>query len=242
MHDLIYIWYIPPPLHLGKHKWPLQNLFHPLHLGSGMSCLPMFPLPWQRLLSEGISSTTFSLMPTLVSLHQPSELKVPCRPPNAFQSSAYIRLAHSCILARVLLHTGACMSKCCDTYLFDTADRFKYIVLTIYTNDLQFREARLPLVIWSRFNKTRAPDMEQVQLSIFKLLNLARQVEREFILRYSWMLISGNGNGTSPNYIYKQTNIKNLWIWIFAKWIVKVCNAINASIHSNNFIPDLILC
>ena len=31
-------------------------------------------------------------MPTLVSLHQPSELKVSCRPPNAFQPSAYDKL------------------------------------------------------------------------------------------------------------------------------------------------------
>ena len=59
----------------------------------------------------------FPLMPTLVSLHQPSELKVSCRSPNAFQPST-----HSCILARVLLHTSACakaaLPTCLLTYLF----------------------------------------------------------------------------------------------------------------------------
>ena len=57
------------------------------------------------------SSTIFSLMPTLVSLHQPSKLKVSCRPPNVFQPSAYEQftlafLPGSCyILAHVqMLH------------------------------------------------------------------------------------------------------------------------------------------
>ena len=57
--------------------------------GSGISCPPMFLPHWHCLFSEGISSIIISLMPTLASLHQPSKSKVPCRPPNAFQPSAY---------------------------------------------------------------------------------------------------------------------------------------------------------
>ena len=82
---------LPQPYlhHWGNHQWPLQNLFHPLHPRSGISCPPIFPLPRHCLFLEGISSTICSLMHTLASLHQPSKLRVSHRPPNAFQPSAY---------------------------------------------------------------------------------------------------------------------------------------------------------
>ena len=55
-------------------------------------------------------------MPTLDSLHRPSKtefITVSCRPPNAFQPSAY----NSCILAWVLLDIYWRVCKCCVTYL-----------------------------------------------------------------------------------------------------------------------------
>ena len=51
----------------------------PTHISSALS-LPVFLRHPKRY---------FSLMPTLVSLHQPSKLNVSCRPPNSFQPSAY---------------------------------------------------------------------------------------------------------------------------------------------------------
>ena len=93
-----------------------KSLFHPLHLRSGISCPPIFPLPWHFLFSEGTSSTMcFLCPPWFHCMHQPSELKVSCRPPNAFQPRAYTisSLLHSC----PGLATYWRMCKCCVTYL-----------------------------------------------------------------------------------------------------------------------------
>ena len=51
----------------------------PTHISSALTCL----------FSEGISGTICSWMHTRVSMHQPSNLIVSHRPPNAFQPSAY---------------------------------------------------------------------------------------------------------------------------------------------------------
>ena len=64
---------------------PLQDLFHSLHLMSGISCLSMFPLPRRCKFSEG--KHQLFLHVTLDSLHLPSKselIAVSCRPPNAF--------------------------------------------------------------------------------------------------------------------------------------------------------------
>ena len=73
---------------------------------------------------------------TRVSLHQPSNLIVSHRPPNAFPAQR-LRLAHSCILARVLLHTGACANAALLTYLL-----FGYSIIVISLGILLFTMTR----------------------------------------------------------------------------------------------------
>ena len=58
-----------------------------------------------RLLSPGFNSPTIKIE------------SIMCRPPSAFQPSAYSAPAHSWILVRILLHTGACANVALLTYL-----------------------------------------------------------------------------------------------------------------------------
>ena len=84
---------------------------------SGISCPPMFPLPWHCLFSEGTSSTIFSLMVPLVSLLQPLKLKVHLT--SSSQASTISSFLHSCLG----LATYWRMCKCCVTYLHSTVPR-----------------------------------------------------------------------------------------------------------------------
>ena len=69
----------------------LQDLFHPMHLMPGISCLSMFLLPRRCQFSEG-KHNLFLHAYLGSTVHRPSKsefLKVLCRPTNAFQPSAY---------------------------------------------------------------------------------------------------------------------------------------------------------
>ena len=99
-----------------KHQRPLQDLFHPLHLMSGMSCLSMFPLSRRCQFSEGKHHLFHQAYPGFTTPTIKVGIYHSIMSSTKRVSTQRLQSADSCILAWVLLNTGACANAALFTY------------------------------------------------------------------------------------------------------------------------------